>query len=55
MGLHKWEFFEDKNGEFRWRKTASNGMIVGTSLKSFKSRESAIDDAKLNGYSSDEL
>lgn len=55
MGLHKWEFVEDKNGEFRWRKSAGNGMIVGTSLKSFKTRKGAIDDARLNGYTDDAL
>jgi uncharacterized protein YegP (UPF0339 family) len=55
MGLHRWEFVEDKNGEFRWRKTAGNGMIVGTSLTSFKTRQEAIDDAHLNGYSDEEL
>ena len=55
MGLHNWDFFEDRNGEFRWRKTATNGMIVGASAKSFKTRKGAIDDARLNGYSDEEL
>jgi len=25
----KWEFYTDKKDEHRWRRTASNGNIVG--------------------------
>lgn len=29
----KWEFYKDNANEWRWRRTASNGRIVGASIK----------------------
>ncbi len=31
--------YKDKRGEFRWRRTASNGEIVGASSESYKSKK----------------
>lgn len=31
----KWEFYEDKKGEWRWRRTAPNGNIVGASSEGY--------------------
>lgn len=31
----KWEFYKDPKGEWRWRRTASNGNIVGASTQGY--------------------
>lgn len=33
------DVYKDKRGEFRWRRKASNGKIVGASSESYKSRK----------------
>ena len=38
MADHTLDIYKDKRGEFRWRRTASNGEIVGASSKSYKAR-----------------
>ncbi|MEX1013883.1 MAG: DUF1508 domain-containing protein [Candidatus Paceibacterota bacterium] len=50
MGKSKWEFYKDTSGDWRWRKTASNGKIVGASSEGFSSKTNAVNNAKLNGY-----
>jgi len=50
MARSKWEFYKDNNGEYRWRKKAANGKIVGASSEGFSSRQAAVNNAKLNGY-----
>jgi len=47
----KWEFYKDSNDEWRWRRTASNGRIVGASTQGYKNKQDCIDNAKRNGYS----
>ena len=47
----KWEFYKDHQGEWRWRRTASNGRIVGASTEGYKNKQDCIDNAKRNGYS----
>lgn len=32
------EVYQDKRGEWRWRRKASNGLIVGASCEGYKSR-----------------
>lgn len=34
----KWEFYEDADGDWRWRRTASNGKIVGASTEGYKNK-----------------
>lgn len=34
----KFEVYKDKRGEFRWRRKASNGQIVGASSEGYKSK-----------------
>ena len=29
----KWEFYQESNGDWRWRRTAPNGNIVGASTE----------------------
>lgn len=45
----KWEFYTDKRGEYRWRRTASNGEIVGASCEGYTSKSYAISNAKRHG------
>jgi len=35
----KFELYQDKKGEWRWRRTATNGNIVGASSEGYKSNE----------------
>jgi uncharacterized protein YegP (UPF0339 family) len=46
----KWEFYQDKKGAWRWRRTATNGNVVGKSTQGYKEKVSATDNAKKNGY-----
>lgn len=46
----KWEFYQDKANEWRWRRKASNGKIVGASSEGYSSKQNCIDNAKRNGY-----
>ena len=46
----KWEFYQDQRGEWRWRRTASNGRIVGASSEGYSSRAACIENARRNGY-----
>ena len=32
------DIYQDKRGEWRWRRTASNGNVVGASCEGYKSR-----------------
>ncbi|MHA3916198.1 YegP family protein [Halovulum sp. GXIMD14793] len=34
----KFEVYKDKRGEFRWRRKATNGQIVGASSEGYKSK-----------------
>jgi uncharacterized protein YegP (UPF0339 family) len=39
MAGYKLDIYKDKRGEFRWRRTASNGEVVGASSESYKARK----------------
>ena len=41
---------KDKKGEYRWRRTASNGEIVGSSHEGYKNRKNCIANAERAGY-----
>lgn len=45
MSTYKFEIYEDKAGEFRWRMTASNGNIIGASSEGYSSHKSCKDNA----------
>jgi len=49
-GGDKWEFYADKAGEYRWRRTASNGEPVGRSTEGYKSAESCSANATRMGW-----
>lgn len=39
MADYKLDIYKDKRGEFRWRRTAINGEIVGASSESYKAKK----------------
>lgn len=45
-----WDFYQDKKGEWRWRRTASNGEIVGKASEGYNSRADARKNAERHGY-----
>lgn len=46
----KWDFYQDPKGQWRWRRTASNGRIVGASTQGYSNKSDCIDNAIRNGY-----
>ncbi len=44
----KWEFYEDKKEEWRWRRTAPNGEIVGASCEGYKKKSDCEKNAERN-------
>ena len=46
----KWEIYQDARGDWRWRRIASNGRIVGASSEGYSSRANAVANARRNGY-----
>lgn len=45
-----WEFYKDKAGEHRWRRTASNGNIVGAATEGYSSKSDCEANAERHGY-----
>ena len=45
-----WDFYKDAAGEWRWRRTASNGRIVGASTQGYVSRQECVENARRHGY-----
>ncbi len=45
-----WEFYEDKKGEWRWRRKATNGNIVGAATEGYKAKSDAVKNAEHYGY-----
>ena len=39
--MGKFQIFQDKSGEYRWRLTASNGNIVATGGEGYKTKADA--------------
>jgi uncharacterized protein YegP (UPF0339 family) len=46
----KWEFYQDSQSKWRWRRTSPNGNIVGASTEGYVNKSDCIDNAKRNGY-----
>lgn len=46
----KWEIYKDGQTEWRWRRTASNGQIVGTSNEGYVKKSDCIANAERSGY-----
>ena len=45
-----WEFYKDKQGEWRWRRTAPNGKSVGASSEGYKNKGDCVNNAIRHGY-----
>lgn len=45
----KWEIYEDKRGEHRWRRTASNGNIVGAACEGYSKKSDCTANAERHG------
>ena len=45
----KWQIYTDNSGEWRWRRTARNGNIVGASTEGYVNQNDCIDNAKRHG------
>jgi len=45
-----WEFYKDSAGKWRWRRTAANGRIVGSSSEGYNNRSDCVANAQRNGY-----
>ncbi len=50
----KWEFYKDEAGEWRWRRTARNGELVGASTEGYKNRSDCVANARRHGYTDSE-
>jgi uncharacterized protein YegP (UPF0339 family) len=44
-----WEIYKDVAGYWRWRRTASNGRIVGSSSEGYVNKADCIANAQRNG------
>ncbi|EIA15711.1 DUF1508 domain-containing protein [Clostridium perfringens] len=49
MNNDKWQIYKDLTGEWRWRRIASNGRIVGASSQGYVNKSDCIENAKRNG------
>ena len=46
----RFSFYTDKAGEWRWRRKAANGRIVGASSEGYDNRRDCVLNAIRNGY-----
>lgn len=44
------EIYQDNKGEWRWRRTAPNGQIVGASTEGYKNRADCVANARRHGF-----
>jgi len=45
-----WTIYQDNRREWRWRRTAPNGQIVGASSEGYTTRTNCVANARRNGY-----
>lgn len=43
-------FYQDARNEWRWRRIAPNGRIVGASAEGYKNKEDCITNARRNEF-----
>lgn len=48
--MDKWEFYTDARNEWRWRRRAANGEIIGASTEGYKNRSDCEANARANGW-----
>jgi uncharacterized protein YegP (UPF0339 family) len=44
-----WTIYKDASAEWRWRRTAPNGNVVGASTEGYKNKSECISNARRNG------
>ena len=45
-----WNFYKDARGDWRWRRTAPNGQVVGASTEGYSNRSDCEANARRNGW-----
>ncbi len=45
----KWDIYQDKKGEYRWRRTAVNGEVTGASSEGYNKKADCKSNAERNG------
>lgn len=50
MNSDRWEFYQDGQHQWRWRRIASNGRIVGASSQGYANKSDCVENARRNGY-----
>lgn len=50
MAADKWEIYKDPQGQWRWRRTAPNGNIVGAATQGYVNRADCEANARRNGW-----
>ena len=46
----KWEIYKDTEEQWRWRRTAPNGNIIGASTQAYKNKADCEGNARRNGW-----
>ena len=46
----KWEFYKDVEDQWRWRRTAPNGNIVGAATEGYANKADCEGNAHRNGW-----
>lgn len=49
MREDRWHIYEDHSGEWRWKRIAPNGEVVGASTESYVNKTDCISNAERNG------
>lgn len=49
----KWEVYKDADNQWRWRRTAPNGNIIGASTQGYVNKADCEGNARRNGWSDD--
>ena len=45
----KWEIYKGNDDDWRWRRTATNGRIVGSSSQGYSKKSDCVENAQRNG------
>ncbi|TBR37617.1 DUF1508 domain-containing protein [Marinomonas agarivorans] len=48
--MDKWDFYMDKAGLWRWRRTAPNGRIVGASTQGYANKSDCEENARRHSW-----
>jgi uncharacterized protein YegP (UPF0339 family) len=51
----KWEIYKDTEKQWRWRRTAPNGNIVGASTEGYVNKTDCVGNAHRNGLKAKSL